>query len=427
MRIAVIGAGISGNTAAWALSQQHDVTLYEKADYFGGHANTVEVALGGVVTPVDTGFIVYNEHTYPRMIKLFKTLGVVTEVSDMSFGISLGDGALEYQSDNRFSSLFAQKRNMLSPKFWLLLKDMQAFYKAGPALVDRYDLAEISLGELLAQLRVSDSFIRNHIVPMAACIWSASFNEILAFPASTFVRFFINHGLFSLGERPLWRTVTGGSRTYVKKLLDAFQGNRLLAEPVISVVRHDHALRVHSLTRHDDFDHVVMACHADQALKLIETPTKAEHAVLGTFHYSKNHAYLHRDKRLMPCNRAVWSSWNYVAARNHAPGKAVPITYWMNRLQNLDPRHDIFVSLNPARDIDATHIDRELYYEHPVFDSATLAAQQRIREIQGVDRLWYVGAYWRYGFHEDGCMSGMAVADTISALANSSSLSMASA
>ncbi len=427
MRIAVIGAGISGNTAAWALGQQHDVTLYEKADHFGGHANTVDVDLGGVITPVDTGFIVYNEQNYPRMVELFSILGVATEASDMSFGISLDGGALEYQSDNKFSSLFAQKRNLLSPKFWMLLKDMQAFYKAGPGLVDTYDLSSISLGILLAQMNVSDSLIRDHIVPMAACIWSASFHEILAFPASTFVRFFINHGLFSLGERPAWRTVRGGSRSYVKKLLDAFQGRRLLAQPVLSVMRLEHAVRVQTATGYDDFDHVVMACHGDEALTLIDAPTTAEQSVLGAFQYSKNHAYLHRDKRLMPHNRGVWSSWNYVAATNHAPCKAVPITYWMNLLQNLNPRHDIFVSLNPTREIDAKLIDRELLYEHPIFDAGTLAAQQRLGDIQGVDRLWYVGAYWRYGFHEDGCMSGLAVADALAALAHQPSLARVSA
>lgn len=413
MRIAVIGAGISGNSTAWALAKHHDVTLYEKEQYFGGHANTVDVDMGGVITPVDTGFIVYNEQNYPRMIELFKSLDVTTEVSDMSFGISLDDGALEYQSDNKFSSLFGQKRNLASPQFWSLLLEMTRFYKAGTSLVDRDDLAEISLGDLLGQLKVSGGFIQKHIVPMAACIWSASFDEIMLFPASTFVQFFINHGLFSLGKRPVWRTVSGGSRAYVKKLLAAFQGQRLLAQPVVSVVRHGDYVRVHTAANQDDFDHVVMACHGDQALKLIDAPYQAEQSVLGSFRYSKNYAYLHRDKRLMPKNRNVWSSWNYVASLGYSPSKAVPITYWMNKLQNLNPRHNVFVSLNPAWEIDVNLVEHEIVYEHPIFDAATLKAQQRIGEIQGLDRLWFVGAYWRYGFHEDGCMSGLAVADAI--------------
>jgi uncharacterized protein len=415
-RIAVIGSGIAGHTAAWALSKTHDVTLYEKDDRFGGHAHTVDVDLGSVATPVDTGFIVFNERNYPNLINLFATLGVATHESNMSFGLSLDNGRFEYRSENRLSSLFAQKRNLLSPRFWQMIRDLVVFYKQGAGLIHRPDIERITLGELLSELGMSREFIEDHIVPMAACIWSASTRQILDFPASTFVRFFTNHGLFELESRPQWRTVTGGSRRYVQALHADMNAKTLKNSAVKSVVRQDRSVVVHVRDQEPEtFDHVVLACHGDEALKLIDAPTQTERSILPAFRYSDNLVILHRDKNLMPRRKSVWSSWNYVGTRSMSPDATVPITYWMNLLQGLDPRHDIFVSLNPQRDIDPQLIEQSMHCTHPVFDSGALAAQARLSHIQGTQRLWFCGAYWGHGFHEDACVSGLNVARALGA------------
>jgi uncharacterized protein len=414
-RIAVIGSGISGLSAAWALSKVHDVTLYEADSRTGGHANTVTISVAGVQTPVDTGFIVFNDWTYPNLIALFDHLGVAVEPSNMSFGISLNDGALEYASEARFSSLFAQKSNLLRPDYWRMLLDMKKFYARGPRLECEFDLDHISLGDLLAALGMSDAFVRQHIVPMAACIWSGSFAHMLAFPARTFVKFFQNHGLFLLEGRPQWRTVTGGSRQYINKLLADFAGTVLLNAPVDAVTRSDDGVIVRSNGSDRHYDEVVLATHGDVASKLVQNKSEAEVAVLSAFQTSLNQAYLHRDAKLMPKRRAVWSSWNYVGKQTDEASSAVPISYWMNRLQNLNPAQDVFVSLNPRTAIDPDKIDAQVAYRHPIFNAAAIAAQARRPEIQGKDRIWYCGAYWRYGFHEDGCMSGLDVARALGA------------
>ncbi len=414
-KIAVVGSGISGLSAAWALSKCHDVTLFEADNRPGGHANTVEIGIGGVATAVDTGFIVFNDWTYPNLIALFAHLGVAVAPSDMSFGISLDDGRLEYASDANIKSLFAQKRNALRPNHWRMLLDMKTFYARGPHLARDFDLDHISLAELLRHLKVSDAFIYDHIIPMAACIWSGSFNDMLAFPARTFVKFFQNHGLFLIDGRPMWRTVQGGSRVYVQKLMTDFNGTVMLNTPVVSIERDGAAVLVRSHKDVQAFDQVVMATHGDVAYKLIAQKTAAETAVLGAFATSENIAYLHRDKKLMPKRRAVWSSWNYVGQQSDNDSSGVPISYWMNRLQNIDARHDVFVSLNPRRAIDHTKIDAQFTYRHPVFNAAAIAAQNRLADIQGKARIWYCGAYWRYGFHEDGCMTGFDVARALGA------------
>jgi uncharacterized protein len=414
-RIAVIGSGISGLSAAWALGKIHDVTLYEADSRTGGHANTVDINIAGVQTPVDTGFIVFNDWTYPNLIALFDHLDVAVEKSDMSFGISLDDGGLEYASDATFSALFAQKRNVLRAHYWRMLLDMKRFYARGPRLDADFDLDSISLGDLLQTLGMGEAFIQAHIVPMAACIWSGSFADMMVFPARTFVKFFQNHGLFLLDGRPQWRTVTGGSRQYIKKILADFDGTVLLSAAVDAVTRGDAGVHVHSNGSAVLYDQVVLATHGDVACKLVQNKSAAEAAVLPVFHTSLNHAFLHRDARLMPKRRAVWSSWNYVGRRSDSASSAVPISYWMNRLQTLNPAQDIFVSLNPRTAIDPAKIDAEVCYRHPVFNAAAVAAQARLPEIQGKDRLWYCGAYWRYGFHEDGCMSGLDVARALGA------------
>jgi predicted NAD/FAD-binding protein len=411
-RIAVVGAGIAGNTAAWALSKQHDVTLFEAQPRFGGHANTVDVMLGGVRTPVDTGFIVYNQLNYPHMIKLFDVLGVKTEESNMSFGISLDQGDFEYRSDTSVEALFAQKRNALRPRFWRMLLDIKRFYGQGPKLGTLYDLNTLTLGELLTRLGTTPAFQRDHLIPMAACIWSASTQQILTFPAATFVRFFVNHGLFQLEDRPIWRTVTGGSREYVTKLINAIKGTTHVNAPVRAIERQGSQVCVYvgNEPAAQHFDQVVLATHGNEALSLLANPTPKEQEVLRNFRYSSNHAYLHRDKSLMPRRRAVWSSWNYVAPRDLPPTQEVPITYWMNSLQNLDPDHDIFVSLNPIVKPQEALIEQQMVYTHPIFDHAAIQAQSKKASIQGTDRIWYAGSYWGYGFHEDACASGIEVA-----------------
>jgi uncharacterized protein len=414
-RIAVVGSGISGLSAAWALSKVHDVTLFEADNRIGGHANTVDIDIGGVQTPVDTGFIVFNDWTYPQLIALFKHLAVDVDVSNMSFGISLDDGSLEYASDASAGSLFAQKRNALRPGYWRMLLDMKRFYAAGPKLGTLFDLDNISLGDLLREMQMSEYFIRNHIVPMAACIWSGSFAEMMAFPARTFVTFFQNHGLFLLQGRPQWRTVRGGSRHYVQKLLADFVGTVLLRQPVHAITRTADKVQVQSAGQSWKFDQVVLATHGDVAHTLVQNKSVSEAQIMGAFRTSENQAHLHRDARLMPQRRRVWSSWNYVGSSQADDRQAVPISYWMNRLQNLDARHDVFVSLNPRRDIDPHKIDASFTYRHPIFDRASIQAQSRVHEIQGKDRIWYCGAYLRYGFHEDGCMSGLAVARALGA------------
>jgi uncharacterized protein len=415
-RIAVVGSGIAGHTAAWALSKVHDVTLYEADNRFGGHAHTVDVDLDGKPTPVDTGFIVYNELNYPTLINLFETLGVVTKPSNMSFGLSLRDGGFEYRSDHQLKSLFAQRRNMLNPRFISMLLELVKFYKAGTGLIARPDITHITLGQLLQDLGMSRYFIDHHLVPMAACIWSASHNEILAFPAATFVRFFTNHGLFNIGDRPQWRTVSGGSRSYIAALHADMTARAFKNTAVEAIVRQDRQVQIHTQQRGIEvFDHVVLACHGDQAAKLVKTPTATETAILTKFRYSENRAVLHRDPTLMPRRKPVWSSWNYVAQAGLDANAEVPITYWMNLLQGLDANHDIFVSLNPRQKIQPGLIDKTMTYTHPVFDAGAIAAQQRLADIQGVDRLWYCGSYWGYGFHEDACASGMAVARALGA------------
>ncbi len=410
-KIAVIGSGIAGNTAAWALSKLHEVTLYEADNRFGGHAHTVDVDLGGVQTPVDTGFIVYNGLNYPTLISLIETLGVATKASNMSFGLSMEGGRFEYRSDHKLSSLFAQKRNMANPFFWALIRDLLAFYKQGAGLIARPDINRITLGELLTELRLSRTFVDRHLVPMAACIWSASYNQIMDFPAATFVRFFNNHGLFNIGTRPQWRTVTDGSRAYVAALHKDMSARTLKNTPVQKIIRADRSVMVHAQGHGAElFDHVVLACHADQALTIIDQPTAAEMSLLSQFSYSNNLAVLHRDAKLMPRRKTVWSSWNYVAPKNLDANSEVPITYWMNLLQGLDQAHDVFVSLNPRTAIEDRLIEKTMSYSHPVFDAAAIGAQSRMADIQGVQRLWFCGSYLGYGFHEDACASGMAVA-----------------
>jgi len=406
LNIAVIGAGIAGLSAAWLLSKRHDVTLYEADDRLGGHANTIEVE--GV--PVDTGFIVYNEPNYPNLVALFKHLGVETVDSDMSFGVSLDNGALEYSSNN----LLAQKRNVLNFRFLKMLLDVTRFYKAGTR-----DLAALEKGGLcrlddyLRQQGFGKAFAEDHLLPQAAAIWSASMQDIREFPAAALLRFFDNHGLMlPIDKRPIWRTVVGGSQAYVSRLAADFAGEILLRRPVRQILRGPDGVTIEDITGEARrYDQVVIGAHADQALRMLHAPTPEEVEVLGAFRYSRNRAVLHRDPGLMPRRKAAWASWNHVGRR--AGGGEGGVTYWMNRLQPLASADPFFLSLNPERTPRAEEVLHDQVYEHPLFDGPAMLAQRRLWSLQGRDRVWFCGAYFGSGFHEDGLQAGLAVAEQL--------------
>jgi predicted NAD/FAD-binding protein len=410
-KIAVIGSGISGLSAAWLLSQAHEVTLYEAEPRLGGHTNTVEAPGGdGAAIPVDTGFIVYNEKTYPNLTALFAHLGVETRGTDMSFAVSLRGGSLEYGSTS-LNAIFAQRRNLFSPRFLLMLRDLTRFYKSAPAdLAD--DCGGLSLGDYLTNKGYGRAFQEDHLLPQAAAIWSSSAADIRDYPAAAFVRFFDNHGLLELDvhARPQWRTVLGGSRRYIPHLTAPLQDRIITGIPVTALKRDAAGVTVHDTAGGARrFDQVVVATHANQALNLLAEPSPQERAVLGAFRYTPNTAVLHTDVRLMPRRRAAWSAWNYVG--DNARGGEV--TYWMNLLQGLESPEPLLVSLNPATAPDPAKVLRTEEYEHPLFDHASLGAQQRLWSLQGVNRTWFCGAHFGAGFHEDGLQAGLAVAEAI--------------
>lgn len=408
MRIAVIGSGISGLAAAWLLSGRHEVTLYEGEARLGGHANTVTVDYDGVPIDVDTGFIVFNERTYPNLVELFRHLDVATEASDMSFGVSIDGGRLEYAGSPR--GLLAQPGNLASPRYWRMLADILRFFRGAAALL-RQPGPGPTLGEWLAREGYGDGFVEDHLLPMGAAIWSCPVATMLAFPARSFVQFFENHQLLNLVDRPRWRTVSGGSKQYVARIADRLSGRVRLGMPVQSVTAGaGGATLMTGDGNAATYDHVVLATHGDQALRLIVEPTPAEAAVLGSFRYQPNTAILHRDRTLMPRRSAAWAAWNYQAERAGSPDRRVALTYWMNRLQNIDRDRPLFVSMNPLREPDPATVFARIAYEHPVFDTSAIAAQERLPEIQGSRRLWFCGSYAGWGFHEDGLNAAIGVA-----------------
>ncbi|GAB5471220.1 MAG: NAD(P)/FAD-dependent oxidoreductase [Rhodospirillales bacterium] len=409
LRIAVIGSGAAGLAAAWALSQRHEVVLYEAAERLGGHANTVNLPGPDGPVAVDTGFIVYNEPNYPNLVRLLAHLGVASIPSTMSFAVSMDRGAYEYSGSA--GGLFAQPRNLVSPSHWRLVGDALRFFRLGRGLLASGG-ARGSLGDFLEAEGFSQSFRSNHLLPMAAAIWSAPPDEILSFPLATFLRFFDNHGLLQTGGRPQWRSVAGGSRSYVAAIAASLGPTRLrLSTPVAAVETHGLGVSVIDAQGHRDrFDQVVLACHADSARTLLaEGATARERQVLSAFRYSDNQAFLHGDTALMPRRRRVWSSWNYLAGQQD-DRQALCVTYWMNRLQSLDPRVPLFVTLNPGRAPRSAKVYGAYSYQHPIFDQAALDAQQSLPEIQGRRGLWFCGSYCGYGFHEDAIQAGVAVA-----------------
>ena len=410
-RIAVVGSGIAGLSAAWLLSGRHDVVLYEEDKRLGGHSNTVAVAVEGVPVEVDTGFIVFNEPAYPNLTAMFRHLGVATAPSDMSFAVSLDDGRLEYAGTD-LRGLFAQRRNLLNPRFWGMLRDLLRFYREAPSHAGRLGLT--TLGEYLAAERYGAAFRDDHLLPMAAAIWSAPARVLLDYPAEAFIRFCENHGLLRLVGRPIWRTVEGGSRHYVERLASNLKGMRLgCGARRIERGRFGVDILDASGDR-ERFDEVVLATHADTALSLLADPQGDEAALLSAFRYSTNRAVLHRDPSLMPKRRSVWASWNYLGRRERADEAAeLSVTYWMNRLQPLPTDRPLFLSLNPGRAPKDELVLREESYEHPIFDAAALDAQRHLWTLQGRRHTWFCGAHFGAGFHEDGLQAGLAVAEAL--------------
>ena len=407
--IAVVGSGISGLAAAWLLAQRHRVTLYEADARIGGHSHTVDVAARGATVAVDTGFIVYNEPAYPNLTALFAHLGVATRPAEMSFAVSLDDGALEY-SGSDLRGLFAQRGNLVSLRFWSMLRDLVRFYRSAPRDAARAGL--MPLDDFLDAHGYGRAFREDHLYPMAAAIWSTPAAQIGRYPTEAFVRFCENHQLLSLSERPAWRTVAGGSREYVRRLSAALGDRVRTACGAVAVRRDARGASVASADGGDArYDHVVIATHADQALRLLPDPSDEERRLLGAFAYSTNRAVLHGDPALMPRRRAVWSSWNYRADRRRP--EALCVTYWMNRLQAIDDKLPLFLTLNPSREPRGELVHRTDTYEHPLFDAAAIRAQGELWSLQGRRNTWFCGAYFGAGFHEDGLQSGLAVAEAL--------------
>jgi len=412
LKIAVIGSGISGLSSAWLLGKQHQVTLFEQDSRLGGHSNTVDILTSAGTIAVDTGFIVFNERCYPNLVALFKHLGVGYQSTDMSFGVSLDKGRLEYSGSNSLATMFAQKRNIFRPRFWGMIQDLLRFYKQSAGWLETLP-AELSLGELLRKEKFGPGFCEDHLLPMSAAIWSTPIEKMLAYPAKTFLRFCDNHGLLQVNERPQWQTVNNGSREYVKRMTSDFGGTIKLNCGISKVRRAgDHVTLIDEHGESHRFDHVVMAGHADQSLALLDEPSQAESSLLGAFAYENNEAVLHRDESLMPKRCEVWSSWNYLADTKQT-SKKVSVSYWMNLLQHLPCQESILLTLNPLTEPRKDQVYRHFNYQHPVFNEASLNAQQHLWELQGQRRTWFCGSYFGYGFHEDGIQSGLAVAEQL--------------
>ncbi|WP_421580646.1 NAD(P)/FAD-dependent oxidoreductase [Shinella sp. M31] len=414
MKIAVVGTGIAGLSAAWLLSQRHDVTVFEAQARIGGHCNTVDA--GGM--PVDTGFIVYNETTYPNLTALFAHLDVPTKASDMSFAVSMDKGQLEYAGTN-LAGLFAQRSNLASPRFWSMLRDLVRFYRQAPSGVRNLD-PFASLDDYLDGAGFGRAFREDHLYPMAAAIWSTPALEIGNYPAISFVRFCENHGLLKFVRRPTWRTVDGGSRTYVDRLTASFRERIRTNAPVSAIRRVNGAVEISVPGAEPEwFDHVVIGAHADQAFGMLTDRSEREAELLTAFAYGDNETVLHSDESLMPRRKRVWASWNYLASsgRDGSAPKKPCVTYWMNRLQDIPDTSPRFVTLSPLH---APAEDKVLWrglYQHPLFNAATLAAQKQLWSLQGQSNTWFCGSYFGSGFHEDAIQAGLAVGESLGGIA----------
>ena len=437
LRIAVVGTGIAGMAAAWLLATAHDVTVFEADRRLGGHCNTVTAEVGDGAVAVDTGFIVCNPATYPNLLALFDHLGVATVPTEMSFAVSIGDGALEY-SGGGLRGLFAQQANLVRPRFWSMLRDLLRFYREAPG--DMARVGDQTLGEYLDAHGYGRAVREDHLYPMAGAIWSTPAGQVATFPARAFVAFCRNHGLLRVTGRPTWRTVSGGSQRYVARLLAPLAGRICAGAPVTAVRRHADGVDVTAGGMTRAFDHVVIGAHADQALAMLTDPDGDESRLLGRIHYGRNETLLHTDPRLMPRRRGVWSSWNYLAPSTAATGaeretapsatssegaaRRIPkrergeyappsVTYWMNRLQRLPTRTNLFVTLNAPFEPPADQILARMSYEHPIVDAEAVAVQPLLWSLQGRRRTWFCGAWFGAGFHEDALQAGLAVAEQL--------------
>lgn len=409
MRIAVVGAGISGLASAWLLSAHHEVVLFEANDYPGGHTHTHDIELQGRRYAVDTGFIVHNPRNYPLLNSLFERLGVASQRTTMSFSASDEASGIEYGASS-FDALFCQRRNLWSPRFWSMLRDLRRFYREAPALLTLPG-AGPTLGRYLEENRYGEAFRNLHLVPMASALWSSPADRILRFPAQYLVRFMANHHMLQMTGRPEWRVVQGGSRHYVEALTARWDVDMRLSTPVRGIHRDDAGVRVLTDQADERFDEIVIACHSDQALRLLADASALEHEILGAIAYQSNDVVLHTDARMLPRERKAWAAWNaHIPA---SPGTECTVSYCMNLLQSLDAPVPLIVTLNRTDAIDPARMLRRMRYHHPVYTENSVAAQARRAEIQGLRRTWFAGAYWGWGFHEDGIRSAVEMVEAM--------------
>ena len=402
MKIAIIGSGISGLGTAYLLSAEHEVTVFEKNDYLGGHSRTRSIDMDGQSIAVDTGFIVFNDRNYPNLCALFEQLQVPYENSDMSFGVSIQQAQLEYSSNNMFGDF----KNILRPGFWKMLRDIFRFNQQALDFVS--ENPDVTLGACIDQLKLGPWFRDYYLLAMGAAIWSCPLEKMLGFPARTFVQFFHNHGLLTINNHPQWYTVIGGSQEYVKRLIQPFAEHIHLNTVVQSVKKSDTETGIQiqtNISTHEGFDHVVFACHADEALAMIAGQNQSIDQCLENFSYQPNRVVLHSDSRFMPRNKKCWSSWVYLASDEN-----VSLSYWMNNLQNLKTPKPVIITLNPQTEPAAELVYESHEFSHPIFNQDAIQAQPTIPQIQGLENYWFCGAYQRYGFHEDGLLSAVNVA-----------------
>lgn len=403
MKIAIVGTGIAGNVVAYKLWPEHDITVFEAAAYIGGHTNTIDVDENGLSYAVDTGFIVFNDRTYPKFVRLLDEIGQESQASQMSFSVQAEDAGVEY-SGSSLNALFAQRRNIVRPSFYRMIRDILRFNETALSGVDHHDDSE-TLGGYLRANGYRREFVDHYLIPMAAAIWSAEPVSVLDMPVKFLVRFFVNHGLLQMSDRPAWRVVKGGSRQYVNKLVSGHRDRIRLNSPVTSICRVDDRIELHSASGGTEvFDYVFVACHSDQALTLIKDASRAEREVLGDIRYQPNEAILHTDDSLMPKRRRAWAAWNYHIPQD--PTRHVAVTYNMNILQGLKASNQYLVTLNNDQHVRRDRIIRTVKYEHPIYSRESVAAQQRQPDLNR-ERTFFCGAYWGNGFHEDGVVSAL--------------------
>ena len=406
MKIAVIGSGISGLSAAYYLSKKFKVDLYEKEDHFGGHSYTYDIKDNQKILPVDLGFIVFNELTYPNLINFFQELKVPYEKSNMSFAVSVKDTNVEYAGKN-LSSIFSNKKNIFNIHFLKMIREIISFYKTAPQLLNN-DIQNTSLGDYLDQSKISEYFKNYHIIPMVAAIWSMPFSKAKDMPLKLFLNFFINHGLFKLKDRPQWFTVAGRSKSYVSKILPEISGEYYKNYKVKKITRSENNVRINIGANDDfvDYDGVVLACHANESLALLAEPSEQEKNILSEFQYVTNNAFLHTDEQLMPKNKLAWSSWNSISKQDLTN---TCVTYWLNLLQNLNTDKNYFLTLNPIQSIEPEKVIKKVIFTHPYFNLKNTNLQKDLKLLQGKNRTWFCGSYFGYGFHEDGLKSALEV------------------